>query len=30
MLHGFYDKEVTSYIKLWTEVAQRWAGRGHS
>ena len=22
MLHGFYDKEVTSCIKLWTKVAQ--------
>ena len=23
MLHGFYDKETTSFIKLWTEVAEK-------
>ena len=28
MLHGFYDKETASFIKLWTEVAERQAGRG--
>ena len=30
MLHGFYDKETASFIKLWTEVVERQAGRGHS
>ena len=30
MLHGFYDKEAGSFIKLWAEVAGRWAERGHS
>ena len=23
ILHGFYDKETASFIKLWTEVAER-------
>ena len=23
MLHGFYDKETASFIKLWTEVGER-------
>ena len=29
MLHGFYDKEASSILKLWTDVAQRRAARGH-
>ena len=29
MLNGFYDKEAASFINLWTEVAERRAGRGH-
>ena len=29
MLHGFHDKEAASSIKLWTEVVQRQAARGH-
>ena len=29
MLNRFYDKEATSFIKLWTEVAEKCVGRGY-
>ena len=29
IVKGVYDKEAASFLKMWTDVAQRQAGRGH-
>ena len=29
IIKGVYDKEVTSFLKMWSDVVQRDAGRGH-
>ena len=29
IVKGVYDKEAASFLKMWSDVAQRQAGRGH-
>ena len=29
IVKGVYDKEAASFLKMWTDVSQRQAGRGH-
>ena len=30
IIKGVYDKEVASFLKMWSDVVQRDAGRGHN